>query len=95
MQFARVYVLLALHMLGDYVLQTDFLAQTKKASWWSLLAHCLTYSLPFAVVFGVDWRVGALVATHFAIDALKSRYEVIDYRQDQVCHLLALLMYMA
>ena len=50
MIFATIYKLLACHMLGDYVMQTDFLARTKGESWWHLLAHCVTYTVPFAVV---------------------------------------------
>lgn len=91
---ANAYRLLALHMLGDYVLQTDFLAKTKGKNPWHLLAHCVTYTLPFALVYGVDWRIAFLLATHFLIDARKARYGKINYTQDQVAHLLALTVYL-
>ena len=91
---SKAYMLLALHMLGDYVLQTDFLAKTKGESWWHLLAHCATYTLSFALVYGVDWRIAFLLATHLLIDALKARYGKIDYLQDQILHMLALSAYL-
>ena len=91
---SKVYMLLALHMLGDYVLQTDFLAKTKGKNPWHLLAHCVTYTLPFALAYGIDWRIAFLLATHFAIDALKAHYGRITYMQDQVAHLLALTVYL-
>ena len=94
MIFATTYKLLACHMLGDYVMQTDFLARTKGESWWHLLAHCVTYTAPFAVVFGVDWRVAWLLLTHIVIDALKARWKVIDYLMDQSLHLLAIGVYL-
>ena len=91
---AKAYILLALHMLGDYVLQTDFLAKTKGKNPWHLLAHCVTYTLPFAIVYGIDWRIAFLLAAHFLIDARKARYGKITYAQDQVAHLLALTVYL-
>ena len=91
---SKVYMLLALHMLGDYVLQNDFLAKTKGENWWHLLAHCTTYTLPFALVYGIDWRIAFLLATHFLIDALKARYGKIDYLQDQALHMLVLSVYL-
>ena len=94
MILATIYKLLACHMLGDYVMQTDFLARTKGESWWHLLAHCVTYTVPFAVVFGLDWRVALLLLTHIIIDALKARWKVIDYFMDQSLHLLVLGAYL-
>jgi hypothetical protein len=94
MIFTTIYKLLACHMLGDYVIQTDFLARTKGESWWHLLAHCVTYTVPFAVVFGVDWRVALLLTTHIVIDALKARWKVIDYLMDQSLHLLVIGIYL-
>ena len=91
---ANAYTLLALHMLGDYVLQTDFLAKTKGKNLWHLLAHCVTYTLPFALAYGFDWRIAFLLAMHFVIDVLKARYGKITYMQDQVAHLLVLTVYM-
>ena len=89
-----LYKLLACHMLGDYVLQTDFLAKTKGKSMWHLLAHCVMYTVPFALVFGIDWRIGFILAMHLAVDALKARWHLIGYTSDQAAHLLALVVYL-
>ena len=88
-----LYKLLACHMLGDYVLQTDFLAKTKGENWWHLLAHCVTYTVPFTVAFGIDWRIGYLLAMHLIIDMLKAR-QLIGYVCDQTLHLLVLTFYL-
>ena len=84
---ALAYKLIACHMLGDYVLQTDFLARTKGENAWHLLAHSVTYSVPFAVAFGIDWRIGLVVASHVVIDALKARWHRIGYVTDQALHI--------
>ena len=89
----NVYWILACHFMGDYVLQIDFLAKTKGENWWHLIAHCFLYSLPFAVVFGLDWRIALIVLTHVVIDASKARYKVINYVTDQILHLLVALIY--
>lgn len=88
----RIYLLLSLHMLGDYVIQTDFLAKHKAHSWWYLLAHCLTYTLPFAFVFGIDWRCAVLLATHLVTDEAKNRGRITE-TVDQALHVATLSVY--
>lgn len=90
-----LYRLMACHMLGDYVLQSDFLATSKGTNWWHFFVHCVLYSLPFAVAFGFDWRVLALLASHVVIDAMKARLHVIDYAVDQMGHVSLLLAFYA
>ncbi len=62
-----VGVLLA-HMAGDYVLQSDGMAQKKTSMWrWALL-HGLLYTLPFVLVTQ-DWRALLVIGgTHAVID---------------------------
>lgn len=88
-----LYKLILCHFVGDYFLQTDFLAQTKGANWWHLLAHCVLYSLPFFLLLGFDWRIMFLIATHVVIDALKARWCKISYVTDQTLHLIVLCVY--
>ena len=67
--------LLALHMLGDYVLQNEWMAQNKLSDPLARLLHVLVYSIPFllwgnwyydmdGLLFGL-----ALGAVHFAVDS--------------------------
>lgn len=74
------------HLIGDYVLQIDYIAKTKGENWYHLLVHCLLYILPFRIVYGADWRLVILLASHIVIDALKARYKKLTYIQDQVLH---------
>lgn len=90
----KLYELLACHFIGDYVLQIDFLAKTKGSNWWHLIAHCVLYSVPFAIVFGIDWRLCIIIAFHFIVDALKARYKKIGYVTDQTLHLSTMLIYL-
>lgn len=90
----KLYILLLCHMIGDYVLQTDFLAKTKGENWWHLTVHSFLYSLPFYICYGMDLRIWTLIYTHFVTDMLKARYNGINYLQDQIIHIaIAIFLY--
>lgn len=62
---------LLLHLLGDYIIQNDWMAlNKKKVTWKGELAcqiHCITYSLPF--LFWYSWEAVSLIyVTHYIID---------------------------
>jgi hypothetical protein len=83
------------HLIGDYVLQIDYIAQTKGKNWYHLLVHCFLYCVPFYVCFGHGWKLYCLLLSHIIIDALKARYGKIDYSADQILHyVVALLLYL-
>lgn len=81
------------HLIGDYVLQSDFIAQTKVNNWYHLLVHCFLYVVPFYIVFGFDWRLIAILITHIVIDSLKARWNKINYVTDQILHYVIALIY--
>lgn len=81
------------HLVGDYVLQIDFIAKTKGKNWYHLLVHCLLYCLPFYLAFGFNWQFFVLFGTHIVVDAAKERYKKIGYVADQVIHYVVLLVY--
>lgn len=80
------------HLVGDYVLQSDFIAKTKGENWYHLFVHCVLYCLPFYIVFGLTWQLMAIFVTHIAIDPLKARYKVINYITDQVVHYYIIIL---
>ena len=86
-------VLVFCHMIGDYVLQSDFIARTKGENWWHMIVHCTMYVLPFYLVIGHDWRIAALWAHHFLVDTMKARWKFIGYAEDQIFN-FAMLMSM-
>lgn len=83
------------HLIGDYPLQQDFIAQTKGSNWYHLFVHCALYCVPFAVVYGIDYKLLALFISHFIVDALKARYKAIGYAYDQFLHYgIAFVLYL-
>lgn len=63
------------HAIGDYVLQSDWMALNKTKRWAPALAHVLTYCLPFCFL-SPSWRaLAVIVGTHYLID----RYRLARY----------------
>lgn len=89
-----LFKLILCHLLGDYVLQIDFISQSKGKNFYHLLVHCLLYCLPFYIVFGFVWQLIPLLVLHVIIDLLKARYKLIPYWLDQVLHYATCLLYL-
>lgn len=82
------------HLIGDYVLQSDYIATTKGDNWYHLLVHCFLYCVPFYVAFGVTWQLPIVFVVHVFVDALKARYKKINYTTDQILHYIILCIYL-
>ena len=77
-----IVLIILCHLMGDYVLQCDFIAQTKGKNWYHLFVHCALYCVPFLVVFGWTWQLAVIFFSHLIIDPLKARWNKITYTQD-------------
>lgn len=62
---------LLLHLLGDYIIQNDWMAlNKKKMSWKGEIAcqiHCISYSLPFFLIAD-GLQVLFIYSTHYILD---------------------------
>jgi hypothetical protein len=56
------------HVVGDYVLQSDWMARHKTLRCLPALLHAAVYSLPFLVLSPSPVAVFIIVSTHFVID---------------------------
>lgn len=81
-----IFKIILCHLIGDYFLQVDFIANTKGSNWYHLIVHCILYIFPFYVLFGFDWKLLPLFLSHIIIDALKARWGKIGYPMDQFLH---------
>lgn len=50
-----IVLIVLCHLIGDYVLQCDFIAQTKGKNWYHLFVHCALYCVPIRL----DMAVGS------------------------------------
>ncbi|MCA9743438.1 MAG: DUF3307 domain-containing protein [Deferribacteres bacterium] len=56
------------HLIGDFLLQTDWMAREKKRSSWACLVHVLTYMIPFLFTPLAWWQLLLVGAQHFVQD---------------------------
>lgn len=89
-----LFILVVCHLIGDYCLQSDFVAKTKGQNWYHLCVHCILYTVPFYVVFGWDLRLVVIFISHVIVDALKARYHKISYPVDQIIHYAVMFVYL-
>lgn len=68
---------LLLHLVGDYLTQTNWMANGKTKSWWPAFIHAFTYSLPFFFVTQSVPALFVILWSHFLIDHYRlARYLV-------------------
>mgnify|MGYP001075641557 CR=1 FL=1 len=63
------------HLVGDYVLQSHWMATQKVARWWPAIAHGLTYTLPFVLITQSPLALLVIGGTHIVLD----HYRVAKY----------------
>jgi hypothetical protein len=56
------------HAVGDYVIQTDQMAQRKTSSWGWALYHAVSYSIPFWLLTRSAVALAVIIGTHALID---------------------------
>lgn len=65
------------HAIGDYILQSDWMATEKTKRSIAALAHVLTYSIPFWFLRPSLPALAFIIGTHFVIDRWRlARYVV-------------------
>lgn len=95
------------HIIGDFYVQTDKIAEKKKVLMKYMILHCFIYTIVIGVGFYVLIRdiVGTLVISgiiflsHLIIDLIKrkydrkvTKYEYINFLIDQTIHIVALFL---
>lgn len=63
-------ILLA-HLVGDYLLQTHWMATQKVTRWWPAIAHGLTYTIPYVFVTQSPLALFVIFSTHVVIDRFR------------------------
>jgi hypothetical protein len=59
---------LVAHAIGDYVLQSDWMATEKTRRSLPALVHCLTYIIPFLFLTQEPLALALIAGAHFVID---------------------------
>lgn len=56
------------HMVGDYVIQSHWMANAKTSQWWPAVLHGISYGLPFLLITRSVLALAVIVGTHIVID---------------------------
>lgn len=68
------------HMVGDYLIQSDWMAQEKTRRWWPAVAHGVTYCVPFLFVTQSVAALAVIVGTHIVIDRYRLARHVVWFK---------------
>ena len=90
-----LFLIMAAHLIGDFLLQPDWLAEQKKSKAWYLLLHAAFHGALAYIVFQAwgCWQLPCLVfVVHALIDTIKKRAPdtAVAFVTDQAAHLAAL-----
>lgn len=69
-------ILLA-HLVGDYLLQTHWMATEKLTRWWPAILHGLTYTVPYLFVTQSPLALFIICSTHIVIDRYRLARHVV------------------
>ena len=61
---------IAAHLVGDYILQSNWMATEKTKSSVAAAAHAASYTVPFALITSNIYALMIISITHFVIDKL-------------------------
>ena len=56
------------HLIGDYLLQNDWMALNKKERSWPCLVHVIVYMVPFLFTGLLWWQIILIGAQHYLQD---------------------------
>jgi len=67
------------HLIGDYILQNHWMANSKTSNSWAALLHVLLYGLPFLLLVSNVYQWFIIIGTHFIIDRWRLASYWIDF----------------
>jgi hypothetical protein len=56
------------HAIGDYVIQSDWMATTKTKQSFAAAVHAVSYAIPFLLLTTAWAALAFIITTHFVID---------------------------
>ena len=62
--------MILLHLTGDYITQTQWMASKKTSSSWVALVHSFVYAIPFLLIGSIE-AVSIIFITHFFVDRFR------------------------
>ncbi len=91
LSLSAIFIILGIHWLGDFVLQTDWQAKNKSKNDLALLSHTVTYTATWLLLFMCGWDTYSLLTFmcitfvfHTATDYFTSRLNTRLYEEGKI-----------
>lgn len=68
---ASITLGLIAHLVGDYLLQNNYIANAKTTSTPYAILHVILYGIPFYLLLGFSYPLLFIIVTHFFIDRFR------------------------
>ena len=87
---AFVWILLGIHVIADFVLQTPWMAENKSKNFNALCDHCVVYTLTFTPLFfffppyDVVTFLSFTNALHLMVDYITSKWTAYLWKEKRV-----------
>jgi len=65
------------HLVGDYLIQSQWMADEKVKRWWPAIVHGVTYTVPYLFVTQSFWALLIICVTHIVIDRYRLAKRVV------------------
>lgn len=65
------------HFVGDYLIQSDWMATEKTKRWWPAAVHAATYTLPFLLLTRSPAALLVIGGTHAVIDRYRLARHIV------------------
>ncbi len=59
------------HLVGDYFIQSHWMATEKVKRWWPAVVHGVSYTLPFLIITQSPMALLVIAGTHIVIDRFR------------------------
>lgn len=69
--FGIIGAIIVAHLVGDYCIQSDWMAQKKTSQWVPAILHGITYTLPFLLITLDPLALTIIAGTHIIIDRFR------------------------
>lgn len=76
---------LILHLIGDYIFQTDWMAKNKTNNIKVAAIHAMVYTLPFLLLTSSVLALLVMFASHTVIDRYRLARYVVYYKNKLTC----------
>lgn len=75
-----LFLSLLAHLVGDYLLQTDWMASQKTSQWLPAIVHGLIYTIPFLIVTQAPLALLVIGGTHIIIDRFRLARHLVWFK---------------